>query len=127
MPITCWNCGYELVGLKVDDVCPECATPIWSSPPIDDLAKQAQSALIWGIVALALFFVCIGPLAALVAIPAITKSKAVHRSVAAGRVSESEVGGAKAGGIHGWITVCLSIASIAVYGVAALVALLGWI
>src|SRR5690606_40241126 len=26
----CWKCGYDLAGLRVEDACPECGTPVWS-------------------------------------------------------------------------------------------------
>ena len=116
---TCWNCGYERTGLGVDDVCPECATPIWSSrdPAIEnpELAKEASSAMVWGIVALVLFFACLGPLAGLVAIPAIIKGGRVRELAKSGTVDSTIAGNARAGFVCGWIAAGLSIGVVLLY------------
>ena len=121
---TCWKCGYHLTGLGVDDVCPECATPVWShkDPAADypELASKATSAMVWGIVALVTFFACLGPLAGLVAIPAIIKGNQVRAVARAGSLPSSIAGNAKAGLICGWIAAGLSIAILVFYAVLVL-------
>lgn len=118
---TCWNCGYELRGLRVDDLCPECGKPIWSRPALDvsQLARDAGRALTWGVAALVLFFLCIGPLAGLVAIPAITGANRIKR--VCDNTWPQDLGSAKTAWWLGWITVGLSVLTAA--GYAVLVAL----
>ena len=117
---SCWKCGYVLSGLGVDDLCPECGTPVWSfkDPDADHpgLSKTASSAMTWGLVSLVPFFACLGPIAGLVAIPAIIKGKEVRAIAKAGSVPPSIAGNAKAGLICGWITASLSIVTILIYG-----------
>lgn len=116
-PPTCWKCGYELSGLKVDDVCPECAGPVWSRPPIEQASKFASRSLTWGVVSLVLFFACIGPLAGLAAIPALVYASKARLEVRQGLVEASQIGGARAGAILGWITVGLSMLAVCAYAV----------
>jgi len=112
---TCWNCGYELTGIRVDGSCPECGTPVWSRPEPTYASPDAQQALIWGIVSLCLFFVCLGPLAGLVAIPAVVKANRALEDVHTGRVPPAAASNAKAGKVLGWITISLSLAFVALY------------
>jgi hypothetical protein len=115
---TCWNCGYNLTGIRVDDVCPECATPIWSRPaPIATSAESTKS-MIWGIVSLCLFFMCLGPLAAFIAIPALVYAGRALQEVRTGQIPADIVSGARAGRICAWITIGLSIAIVAFYAIA---------
>lgn len=37
----CRTCGYDLTGLRVEDVCPECGTPIW--PTTKEVIAWARS------------------------------------------------------------------------------------
>lgn len=112
----CWKCGYELVGLQVTDLCPECGTPAWSHPPVEQEHKDAASAQVWGIVAIILFFTCLGPLAGVVAIPAIVRGNRVLRDARSGRLAASSVSPAKTGVVLGWITVALSAGVLVLYG-----------
>lgn len=112
---TCWKCGYELVGLKVTDICPECATPVWSAPPRSNTQSDAQNSLVWGIVSLVLFFACLGPLAAFVAIPAIVYGNRAQRVQSSRLNLDQPKTVSKAGLVLGWITVFLSIAVVTVY------------
>lgn len=112
---TCWKCGYALTGLRVDDVCPECGTPVWSSPPGPDVVDSAQRAMWWGVASLVLLFVCLGPLAGFVAIPAITNGRHALELERTGRIPASAVRGARTGLYCGWATVVLSVALAIVY------------
>jgi hypothetical protein len=107
---TCWKCGYNLSGVRVDGQCPECGNPIWSVPPgaVDD--KIATTAFILGVSGVVTCLMCIGPLAIGLGIPAIILGrKASVESVATqGRPSASR-GTAKAAVILGWVTVGLSV------------------
>ncbi|MBZ0172633.1 MAG: hypothetical protein K8E66_09665, partial [Phycisphaerales bacterium] len=105
---TCWNCGYELTGLRVDDLCPECGTPIWSQKPADASYEAAQKAQLWGVVALALFFACIGPLAVIPAIAALGHARAAERETRYGTPGGLTPPGIRVGRICAWITIVLS-------------------
>lgn len=119
--INCWKCGYDLRGLQVTDKCPECGTPVWS-PGRGTNPQVEPDALVWGIVSLALFFLCIGPLAAVVAIPAIIKGSRASDMVRSGTIPTSHASNARTGMILGWITVGLSIAGVVIYGLFFLLA-----
>lgn len=105
-----------LSGMRVDDRCPECGVEIWSRPVGDAASvKRAKHALGWGIAALVLFFVCIGPLSGFVAIPAVIMGGRVRRDVREGRVQRELVGGAGAGFWIGWVVIGLSVATVLLY------------
>lgn len=120
----CWNCQYELTGLQVDDQCPECGTPVWSQRPPAVAAEAAHKAFVWGLLSLVLLFVCLGPLAGLLAIPALQYAKQAEREVKAGLLSPEQVRGARSGRIMAWVSVWISLAFIAVYGVMILMAVI---
>ncbi len=111
----CWKCGYELTGLQVTDNCPECGTPVWSHPPVEATSADANAALRWGFAAIALFFICLGPFAGLIAIPAITRGNEVLRQARSGLVSTQDRTTARTAVILGWITAGLSIALVVGY------------
>ncbi len=116
---TCWNCGYELSGLQVDDVCPECATPVWSRRAFDpfDQRKRAGQALAWSIAALVLLFVCLGPLAGILAVPAIMISTNIKREC--GGDWPHDLNNARAAWWIGWVAAVLSILFVIVYAALA--------
>tara|TARA_R110000782_G_scaffold57258_13_gene119680 strand:+ start:5821 stop:6207 length:387 start_codon:yes stop_codon:yes gene_type:complete len=115
VPPTCWKCGYELSGLKVDDLCPECGCAVWSRPPIEQATQNASRSMTWGIVSLVLFFACLGPLAGLLAIPAVTYASKANTEVRQGLIDKSQISGAKTGLILGWITIGLSLLAVCAY------------
>lgn len=107
---TCWKCGYNLSGVRVDGQCPECGTPIWSVPPAAAGSSTATVALVLGILGLVLSVTCIGPLAIGFAIPAIIIGrKASVEAVALQGNHSSARSTARAGVICGWVTVGLSV------------------
>lgn len=120
-PPRCWKCGFELSGIRVDGVCSECGTPIWSRPGLDPvLLRNAKLATGWGVASIVLFFVCLGPLAGFVGIPAVVFGSRVRRAITAGEVDPAQAGGARLGFWLGWITIGLSILSVVGYIVFAL-------
>lgn len=112
---TCWKCGNELSGLGVSDDCPECGTPVWSRPEPTITSQEATTAQTLGIISLALFFACIGPLAAIVAIPAIIKANSALEDVRVGRVPPSAAGAARTGRVCAWLTIALSGLALVAY------------
>jgi hypothetical protein len=120
----CWKCGYELSGLQVNDLCPECGTPVWSQRPPEQASAEAHRSLVWGLCSLILFFICIGPLAGFVAIPALVYASKAKREVRAGLLRASQASEARTGAILGWVTVGLSVGLTVVYGLIILVAAL---
>lgn len=120
----CWKCGYELTGLQVTDRCPECATPVWSTPtgaPPGSPAQLEPDALVWGIVAIVLLFACLGPFAGFVAIPAVIKGRRAMELVRTGRYPKESASQARTGLILGWVTIGLSLGMVVVWGVVVLV------
>lgn len=107
---TCWKCGYNLSGVRVDGQCPECGNPIWSVPPAATDDKVATAAFILGITGLVTCVMCIGPLAIGLGIPAIIlgRKASVEAVANQGRPGASR-GTARAGVILGWVTVGLSV------------------
>ena len=116
--------------MRVDARCPECGAQIWPVPTGDpESVRRAKHALGWGIASLVLFFVCLGPLSAFVAIPAVVMGGRVRRDVREGRVARELVGGAGAGFWMGWVVIGLSLLYFAVaflfFGAALLPFLFG--
>ena len=123
---TCWKCGYDLRGLQVTDVCPECGTPVWSTPPglgeqpAEAVCRDAKQAQQWGIASLLLLVVCLGPLSVALAIPAIVYGSRARAAVKSGRISPESAKGSMTGLVCAWITVGLSLAYIALMVLSSL-------
>lgn len=117
---TCWKCGYALSGLQVDDLCPECGTPVWSQKPAEKSYEGAQKAQLWGLLALVLFFACLGPLASILAVVALRYAKEAEAEVRYAASGQRAPSGIRTGRICAWITIGLSIAIVAFYAVGLL-------
>lgn len=59
----CWSCQYDLTGLRVEAVCPECGTPIWDSHPGSRERNRSSSSPAAPLGVLALLMLCFGPVA----------------------------------------------------------------
>jgi len=121
---SCWNCGYALSGLQVDDLCPECGKPVWSRPPLHQASEYASKSQTWGIVAIVLMFACIGPLAGFVAIPALVYASKARAEVRQGLIEASQVSPATTGLVLGWITIGLSVLALGAYGIFVIIAII---
>jgi len=115
---TCWSCGYDLSGVRVDAECPECGTPIWSRPEPAAVNSTGQTAFVLGIVALIIFCgafftcACASPIGGAVGIPAVILGRRGLEDVRTGRASRDKASMAKASLICGWIAIGLSITLI---------------
>ncbi len=114
----CWKCGYELAGIRVDGRCPECGTEIWSGPPGTQVNSLATTAMVLGIVSLALCITCIGPLAIVIAIPGVVMGHMAAKQARMIPGPHNGAGMARAGIILGWVTIGISLAIGVVYAVA---------
>lgn len=96
--------------MRVESRCPECGVDIWSQPKVNPIiAKDAKNALYWGIASLVTYFICLGPFAAIVAIPAVTIGGRVRREVRKGRIPAEAASGASAGYWMGGAVIALSL------------------
>jgi hypothetical protein len=110
----------------VTDSCPECGTPVWSTP--SGTAGFApgqvnQSALTWGIVSVVVF-AFFGPFALFAAAPAIIQGRAAMRKVKDGTCHPSLATSARTGLILGWVTVGLSAVCVFLIAASLLIFLL---
>lgn len=121
---TCAHCGYPLTGLRVDDACPECNRPVWSNAPSqwEHFCDDASTGLKCGVASIILFFLCLGPIAGVIAIPAILKAKRIKRVLGPSPAWPKELRHGSLGGRLGWGAAVLSIVALAswlvVFGVA---------
>lgn len=116
-PPTCWKCNYNLSGLQVDDLCPECGTPVWSQRPPEVAHQAAQNAQLWGILSLVLMFACIGPLAVIPAAIALRYAANAERETRVGPEGRVAPAAIRTGRICAWITICFSVATFVIWGV----------
>ncbi|MGD9690573.1 MAG: hypothetical protein AB7K52_12610 [Phycisphaerales bacterium] len=126
MTPACQHCGYDLTGMKVEGNCPECGKPIWSAAAPDQADALARRVQLWGILSLVLLFVCLGPLAAFLTIPAFMAAAEFDRTTNKGiTASPSATSMVQTGRICARIAATLSILFVGVYALLFLLALLG--
>jgi hypothetical protein len=111
----CWKCGYELSGIRVDGKCPECGTDIWSRPPTSQVNGMATTAMVLGIVSIALCVACLGPLSIVIAIPAVVCGHMARNQAKSLPGPNNGSGAATAGIILGWVTIGLSVVLVGLY------------
>ncbi len=110
---TCRNCQYDLTGLPVEDVCPECGTPIWTPDNVIERPKLREEpsgqALAWGVTSLLLFWMCLGPLAGFVAIVAVVHAQRTSVLIQRDYLPPSARLSARIGATFAWITIAFSL------------------
>ena len=115
-PPTCWSCGYELTGLRVEDDCPECGFAIWSSAIVihsgkSDVLNDALNARRLGVAAI-IISVPFGPASLIAAIPAIIVGRRALGKWHSANVLPRGLRIARIGVNLGWLAVGLSSAWI---------------
>lgn len=88
---------------------------MWSTPPSlgatpgESVNRDAGQARTWGLGSLALFFLCLGPVALVAAIPAIHYGLRARTAVRTGRIPRESARGATSGLVYAGLTVALSV------------------
>ncbi len=103
----CTSCGYELVGLRVEDLCPECGAPVWGSSKVPPTSGLAIASLVLGILSI-VSCLGVGPLALIPGVLAIVFGEFAARQYRNGLRAGGTYGMALAGRICGWIGVVIS-------------------
>lgn len=106
-PIPCAACGFDLRGIAIGGVCPECGTPIGRAIPSSLPAGGATTALVCGILSIVGVFTCafVGLPLGIVAMVSGAKAK---RRIQMGQADPAGQGSAKAGAVCGLIGVILN-------------------
>ncbi len=107
----CTSCGYELVGLRVEDNCPECGAAVWASSKPAPTSGLAIASLVLGIVSI-VSCIGIGPFAIVPAVLAIVFGEVASRQHKTGIRAGATFGMSLAGRICGWVGLVVSGAFI---------------
>lgn len=123
----CLSCGYNLVGVRIGDHCPECGTEVNQFGPRQQTQGRAIASMVLGIVSLVTCF-AYGVVGMPCAILAIVYAKKARLAVQAGTAPVSSLGMATAGRVCGWIGVVLNgigLALLLIYIAIFLIAVIG--
>lgn len=113
------NCGYELRGIDVDSVCPECATPVWgSATQIPTTSGYAITSLVLGICSL-VGCMCYGLPGLPLGIIGIVFGELASKQVKLGTRGGPSQGMALAGRICSWIGTIIGLVAVVAIVVAA--------
>lgn len=104
----CVACGYSLLGMRVDDTCPECGRRIWETLAPNSGNGMAVASLVTGIVSIVLCQ-AYGVPSIVCGVAALVLASKARVRVASGRASASSLGMVKAGMICGWVGVGLGV------------------
>ncbi len=118
----CTSCGYELVGLRVEDRCPECGAPVWGSNTPKPTSGLAVTSLVLGIISgvCVLGFCLLWPFALLFGIPAVIFGEVAARQYRRDIRAGGTYGMSLAGRICGWIGIAVGLGFIALLVVGEL-------
>jgi hypothetical protein len=125
--VVCLSCGYDLVGVRIGDRCPECGSVVNQFGSRQQTQGKAIASMVLGIVSLVTCF-AYGLIGMPCAILAIIYAKKARLAVQAGTAPVSSLGMATAGRVCGWIGVVLNgigLAFFLFYVVIFVVAIVG--
>lgn len=109
----CPVCGYEISGIAVDGVCPECGNTVWQMVHQPPTSGYAIASLVLGCVTI-LTCAMLGPLALLTGGPAVICGEIAARQITRGERGGASKGLALAGRILGWFGVVMGVIGIGV-------------
>lgn len=112
---TCWRCGYDLTGLRVEGSCPECGVSILPGPMIPTPAMHAQNAMVWGAASLAIVLLCPFGVTGVVALVPLWYARRAREAVAAGRASREQIRAAAVGRVLAWAAIVVSVGILGLY------------
>ena len=104
----CLSCGYNLVGVRIGERCPECGSMIMQFATQTQSSGKAITSMVLGIVSI-IGCLAYGILGIPCGIIAIVFAKKARLAVQAGTAPVSSLGMASAGRICGWIGLILSL------------------
>ena len=108
----CIRCGYDLRGRTVDQVCPECGTPVHESYGLHRTSGMAIASMVLGILAIVMcFFYGIPSL--IFGVLALVFARKAEAQIDAKQASTASLGMVKAGRICGWIGIGLGMVWVA--------------
>lgn len=105
--VACFSCGYNLVGVRIGDPCPECGTAVNQFGTSNQTQGKAVASMVLGIVSL-VTCMAYGVIGMPRAILAIVYAKKARLAVQAGAAPVTSLGMATAGRVCGWIGVVLN-------------------
>lgn len=105
--VHCQSCGYDLLGVRIGDPCPECGTPIMQFVGAGQSSGKAVASLVLGIVSLVTcsFYGLVGMPCAILAIH---YAKKAELAIQCGNAPVTSQSLAKAGRVCGWVGVGLN-------------------
>ncbi len=86
----CPSCGYDLTGLRVEGLCPECGKQIWPRVYLRRPLFAADFAAVLGVISL-ICVLCLGPIACVPGALAVVLGLRARRHAAKGHLPDSSL------------------------------------